>query len=366
MNPGKNKIQTIGMIVAALAMLTLSFAASYGLSGLGYRLIGSPPPVFANVISGFLGLIIFVLCMMAFRALFELIHNTHVHGESGKKRNAYAHHELLQSTVDAIERIAQGDFTALIQIDRNDPYSELAQSVNKMARGLGSMESLRQEFISNVSHEIQSPLTSIRGFAALLKDETLPIDQRTHYLNVIETESKRLSSLSDNLLKLSSLEADNKPLTVKAYRLDKQLESIALMLEPQWAEKRLFLEAELDEVTIAGDENLLSEVWINLLHNAIKFTPAGGNIRIRLTEEDTEQREIICRIEDTGIGIAPEDKIHLFERFYKVDKSRSRTLGGNGLGLSLVKKIVELHNGKTDIESEPNKGTTFIVHLPQE
>ena len=141
---------------------------------------------------------------------------------------------------------------------------------------------LRQDFISNVSHEIQSPLTSIRGFAALLKNDTLTAEQKNHYLNIIEAESKRLSSLSDNLLKLSALETGSEPLSIKEYRLDKQLEKVALMLEPQWSAKNIAMEADLEKLTIQGDEDLLSQVWVNLLHNAIKFTPEGGTIRIIL------------------------------------------------------------------------------------
>jgi signal transduction histidine kinase len=249
-------------------------------------------------------------------------------------------HSVLRDTMEAIERIAQGDFTALVPVDRHDPYSQLAESVNKMAQELGTMENARQEFISNVSHEIQSPLTSISGFAALLRNDSLSIDQRSHYLTVIESESRRLSSLSENLLKLSALEAGNESLIMKEYRLDKQLESIALMLEPQWGAKNLFVEAELQKIMLYGDEGLLSQVWINLLHNAIKFTPEGGNICIMLSGSPDGQ-EVICQIKDSGIGIAPEDRIHIFERFFKVDKARDRSLGGNGLGLSLVKKIVE-------------------------
>ncbi|MDR1069657.1 MAG: HAMP domain-containing histidine kinase, partial [Gracilibacteraceae bacterium] len=266
----------------------------------------------------------------------------------------------LEETLEALSRIARGDFTARVSVHENEPFAELAASVNKMARELGSMENLRQDFISNVSHEIQSPLTSIGGFAALLRDGALTPGQRAHYIDIIEAESKRLSKLSDNLLRLSALEADA-AVSRRAYRLDKQLEHIALLLEPQWMEKNISVEAELQKITYAGDEDLLSQVWVNLLHNAVKFTPPGGSVGIALS---LDGNSAVCRISDTGAGIAPEDKAHIFERFYKADKSRDRSLGGSGLGLSLVKKAVELHGGLVSAESEPAKGSVFTVTLP--
>jgi signal transduction histidine kinase len=206
-----------------------------------------------------------------------------------------------------------------------------------------------------VSHEIQSPLTSIGGFAALLKNADLPDDERRRYLAIIEAESKRLSSLSDNLLKLSAL--DNESIAMTEFRLDRQLSNIILTLEPQWSGKNLTVDAALPKCVASGDENLLSQVWMNLLVNAIKFTPENGVISVSLNEN-------AVKISDTGVGIAKDELPHIFERFYKVDKARDRALGGNGLGLSLVKKITELHGGKISVESETGKGTTFEIFLP--
>jgi signal transduction histidine kinase len=236
---------------------------------------------------------------------------------------------------------------------------------------------MRQDFVSNVSHEIQSPLTSITGFANLLKDANLPEEKRLHYLEIIETESKRLSSLSENLLKLSTLEMDGAELTKQPYRLDKQIEEAVLMLEPQWSGKGLTVEAELSEVTYEGDENLMSQIWINLLGNAIKFTSThsgtdaegspgagaseSGRIGISLSQTDGG---IVAKVSDSGIGISPEDQLRIFERFYKVDKARDRSLGGNGLGLSIVKRIVDLHEGQITVQSESAKGTEFTITLP--
>ena len=158
-----------------------------------------------------------------------------------------------------------------------------------------------------------------------------------------------------------SLEADVTAFKMNYFRLDKQIESVLLMLEPQWVEKYISPDVSLAKIHISGNEDLLSEVWINLLHNAIKFTPEHGIIKVALSEKSGE---IHCVIADNGIGISKEDQIHIFERFYKVDKSRDREVGGNGLGLSLVKKIVQIHNGSITVESKEGKGTEFTIRIP--
>ena len=268
---------------------------------------------------------------------------------------------MFDDVMDALDRIAGGDYDIVVKKEGRFHYSELADKVNNLARELKSMEQMRQEFVSNVSHEIQSPLTSIGGFAALLKKEDLPPERRLHYAEVIEAEARRLSKLSDNLLRLSVLDTEQPPLAVKPFRMDKQIEEILLMLEPQWSEKGIELEVALESVTLCGGEDLLSQVWINLLHNSIKFTPAGGKIAVTLEREDAYA---VCSISDTGRGMTEESLLHIFERFYKVDKARDRSLGGNGLGLSLVKKIVDLHGGKITAKSKLGEGAAFTVRLP--
>lgn len=351
---GSPRLFTIRSMGMTLVCVTAMIALGYGTMSLTYRFTGEPPPIVAHILSGISGLLLAV----ALGSLALYIHRRqHKHTLYDTMRT-----RQLDQTIEAMNRIAHGDFSVLVPVNERDPFAHLAQSVNQMARELGSMENLRQDFISNVSHEIQSPLTSISGFAALLRNDALPVQQRTHYLDIIETESKRLSKLSDNLLKLSSLENNLAPLAPVSFPLHKQIENDVLLLEPQWAAKHLDLDLSLSKMHIVGDEALLSQVWINLLHNAVKFTPENGSIRIMLADEDGHA---VCRIADTGPGIAPEDQMHIFERFYKVDKSRDRSLGGNGLGLSLVKKIVELHGGQVAVHSEPGRGTTLAVTLPK-
>ncbi|CAN7755603.1 HAMP domain-containing sensor histidine kinase [Paenibacillus sp. LjRoot153] len=273
-------------------------------------------------------------------------------------------HQLIffQSLNQAIRSMSRGDFNVLVDNNpRNGPFVELAESINQMATDLGQLEKMRQEFISNVSHEIQSPLTSISGFSRALQNDQLSSDERKHYLTIIETESVRLSKLSDNLLKLTSLESQHHPFEPKSYRLDKQLRNHILACEPQWVDKDIEMDIELDSVTVDADEDLLSQVWTNLIHNAVKFVPVGGTIRVRVVSNG---EEAVTRISNNGPSIPEEDQTHIFERFYKADKSRNRMAGGNGLGLSIAKKIVEMHHGSITVESGIEELTSFIVRLP--
>ncbi|RNB80619.1 HAMP domain-containing sensor histidine kinase [Brevibacillus nitrificans] len=297
-----------------------------------------------GVTSGILGFFLFLLAMFLISKLFPR-----------------RHRELFQMVIDALRRIAKGDFSVNLDVKIDHMWGELVDGINHMAEQLNEMEQLRQEFISNVSHEIQSPLTSIRGFARALQNEKLTHEERQHYLQIIETESARLSKISENLLKLTSLEGKHHPVERKRYSLDQQLRRIILACEPQWLEKELELDIILDKVEIVADEEMLSQVWNNLINNSIKFTPSGGKLQIQLREAG---EEVLVRVTDTGIGIAKEDQGRVFERFFKADKSRNRTSGGSGLGLSIVKKIIDLHQGTITVQSELGEGTTFIVTLP--
>ena len=297
--------------------------------------------------------------------------------------------QMGEELLAALDKISRGDFSVRLAPYGDGPLRELAESVNSMAVGLGTMEQKRQEFISNVSHEIQSPLTSISGFAALLRDDGLDPATRRHYIDVIISESRRLSTLSDNLLRLSALD-DEAALESSIYRLDEQLRDVVVMLEPQWSGKHMSVEVDATPVEIEADKQMLSLVWINIINNAIKYTPDGGGICVHLTAETsgtgiheipgteaTEQAAgttgtvetaeagdnwVRCEVTDTGMGIADADLPHIFERFFRADKARSGE--GNGLGLALAKRIVDLHCGSIDVTSHIARGTTMTVLLP--
>jgi signal transduction histidine kinase len=286
-----------------------------------------------------------LILFVVFGAIMSLLRRSQLH-------NMNDMHDKLTRTLN---EIANGNFNAFVELDEHAPHNDIAEAMNEMTRKLGTLEAMRADFVSNVSHEIQSPLTSIGGFAKLLR-ESATDEQARHYADVIIAESKRLSSLSDNLLKLSTLDNNKIPLNRTDFRLDKQLQQVALTLEPQWSAKNLELSCELAPATVNADAELLSQVWINLLNNAIKFTPEGGTIQLTMNNEQLT----IC---DTGIGISDEDRLHIFERFYKVDKARDRSLGGSGLGLSIVKKILELHGYSITARSEVGRGTQFTIRL---
>ncbi|OAB25387.1 two-component sensor histidine kinase [Paenibacillus macquariensis subsp. defensor] len=269
----------------------------------------------------------------------------------------------IQTLTHATKRLAKGDFDVEIRTKRVDEMGTLTQSFNVMAAELKQLEQMRQDFVSNVSHEIQTPLTSISGFALALKNTNLVAESdRNYYLDIIISESSRLSRLSDNLLALASLDSEHHPFEAMTYNLDEQIRQIVVTCEPQWLAKGIQIDLEMpDAVKITADCDELNQVWMNLLGNSIKFTPSGGHIEIRMTHS---MNEILFTITDSGIGIAPEQLDYVFERFYKTDMSRNRNIGGNGLGLAIAKKIVTLHRGSIEMKSQVGVGTTVVVHLP--
>ncbi len=266
----------------------------------------------------------------------------------------------LKSLTQATKRLAKGDFDVDLKMSRTDEIGGLAKSFHEMASELKQMEQMRQDFVSNVSHEIQTPLTSISGFAKALKDDNLVAEgDRSYYLDIIIAESERLSKLSDNLLKLASLDSELHPFEAATFNLDEQIRQVVVTCEPQWSAKNLRIELDSPvAVKITADADQLKQIWLNLLGNSIKFTPGGGQILIRVSQT---RNEITVAITDTGIGISPEELNNIFERFYQADRSRNSS--GNGLGLAIVKKVVSLHHGSIEVKSTIGKGTTMIVTL---
>jgi len=259
----------------------------------------------------------------------------------------------------ASKEVAKGNFDIEVKVKSSDEIGELTSDFNLMTKELKNIDFMRKDFVSNVSHEFKTPITSIRGFAKLIRAGELSKEQMDEYSEIIVDESERLSLLSSNLLKLSELDSKMIREQAKIFSLDEQIRKTILILEGQWSKKEIEFDIELEETKIMGDEHLIQEVWLNLIQNAIKFSNEKGIIKIGLYKHvDMAKVEIL----DNGIGIADEDKEHIFDRFYKGDKSRSKE--GNGLGLVIVKKIVELSNGEIYFESELGRGSTFVVELP--
>jgi len=270
----------------------------------------------------------------------------------------------VRTIADAASKVAKGDFDVTVEVKRKDELGLLADGFNTMTKELKSVDAQRSTFVSSVSHEFRTPITSIKGYAELLREDaaqvkTLDDAKKLQYCDIITSESSRLIALSSDLLRLSEL--DNQVIREESARfsLDEQIRKTVVMLEPLWSKKDIEFDFNLEEVEYSGDKSLLERVWINLIQNAVKFSPETGVIALRLRKE---QGNIIAEVEDHGAGIAAADQEHIFESFYKVSKSRSSE--GNGLGLAIVKRIVEIEQGSIRIESAPGNGAKFIVTLP--
>jgi Signal transduction histidine kinase len=260
----------------------------------------------------------------------------------------------------AMTDVAKGNFSVKLDYGgRVDELGEMSANFNAMVHELSTIETLRSDFVVMVSHEFKTPLASIEGYATILQNSELTREEIQDCALKITESTKQLANLSSNILMISHLE-NKEIITEKTeYRLDEQIRQAVLLLEPLWENKKLDLNIELDPAVYFGSEELLMQVWINLIGNAIKFTPRNGEISILLKKSP---RTLSIFISDTGIGMSPDEQKHIFDKFYQADRS-GRT-DGNGLGLSLVKRIIDLSRGSITIQSEANVGSSFIVNLP--
>lgn len=257
----------------------------------------------------------------------------------------------------ATEKIARGDFSIHIEKKSEDEIGQLIDNFNTMTRELGGMEMLRNDFVSNMSHEFKTPLTSIEGYAKLLLD-CEDAGERREYIEIITEETRRLSALSSNILLLNRIENENIAPARTPFRLDEQIRQVILFHEKKWSEKEIELQLDMDETVYEGNEQLLYQVWLNLLDNAVKFSRPGGIIEILLRKVSDKT---VFTITDYGKGMTEEVKKRMFEKFYSGD--RSRTAEGNGLGLSIVKRVIDMHKGKIEVTSNPEEFTSIKVIL---
>ncbi|MBQ7980650.1 MAG: HAMP domain-containing histidine kinase, partial [Oscillospiraceae bacterium] len=252
----------------------------------------------------------------------------------------------------ASQKVAKGDFSVRLKPEGSGEIRELADNFNSMVEELSANEYLHKEFVSNVSHEFGTPITSIRGYAKLMKRDSLTPKQRAEYADIIISESERLSRLSSDLLKLSELENKGEITERTEFALDEQIRSVIILLQHSWENKNISLDIDLDEIIYSGDEALLHQIWVNLISNAVRYTDNGGEIKIALKKRDT----VSFTITDNGKGMTEEETKNVFRRFYKADKSRSSE--GTGLGLAIARKIALLHGGDITVTSSENIGTT--------
>lgn len=219
----------------------------------------------------------------------------------------------LKKLTEATRRVAGGDFNVKLTIKQKGELGILARSFEEMMRDLQQLEQMRKEFVSNVSHEVQSPLTSISGYAAALKQVDLEADKRNRYLEVIIAEAGRMSKMSDSLLKLSLLESNSQQVHLTTLNLDEQIRRVIVAIQPQWSARDIRFELDLRTVAITADHELLNQVWTNLLGNSIKFSEENSTIDVSIQQDS---KNVTVRVSDTGIGISLEDQKRIFERFF--------------------------------------------------
>ena len=263
----------------------------------------------------------------------------------------------------ALHRLASGDYKTRLSVGnivRNiRPIREMVESFNMLAEELEGTEMLRSDFINNFSHEFKTPIVSIAGFASLLKRGDLSRQEQLEYLDIIESESRRLAYMATNVLNMTKVENQAILTDVSQFNLSEQLRTCVLLLESKWDSKHLEINVELEEHMIQANEELLQQVWVNLIENAIKFSPEGQTVEISASEDENTIHVSVC---NTGSYIPPEQQEAIFRKFYQADHSHNTE--GNGIGLAVVKRVVELHGGSVKVESNP-AFTKFTVILPK-
>lgn len=269
----------------------------------------------------------------------------------------------VQNIIKGLDEITKGDFTVRISavkgITDENGFNIIVDQINKMTAELGGVETLRTDFIANVSHELKTPLAAINNYGTLLQSPDLNKDERIEYAKAVTENSRRLANLITNILKLNKLENQQIYPQAEPYNLSEQLCECLLGFETIWEQKNLELDADIDEdIIISADSELLSLVWNNLFSNAVKFTENGGSVFVGLKKENDYA---IVTVSDTGCGMSAETGKHIFEKFYQGDTSHASK--GNGLGLALVKRVVDITDGEIYVQSELGKGSTFTVKL---
>lgn len=278
-------------------------------------------------------------------------------------RRKYTIEKPVRRIVEGAKKIMQGDFSVRIgpqtKIATDDTLHEIIDCFNRMARELQSVETLRTDFIANVSHEMKTPLSVMQNYGILLQAPNLSDEKRMEYAKGVTDGSRRMADMMTNILKLNRLENQQiYPLTTK-FDLGEQLCECLLQYENVWEKAEIEIDTEIEEnVTVKADQELLSLVWNNLFSNAFKFTPAGGRVSVSLTADKTYA---IVRVRDTGCGMTAEVGSHIFEKFYQGDSSHATQ--GNGLGLALVKRVIDILHGEISVESIVGLGTTFTVKI---
>jgi len=264
----------------------------------------------------------------------------------------------LTTITEGMTKLSDGDFKTRIDLGRYDGMKKLTNSFNSLAKELENNELLRTDFVNDFSHELKTPIVSISGLITLMKNENLPEEKRQHYLAIMEEEANRLTQMTSNALYLSKIETQGILTNRDTYNVSEQIRGAVLLLENKWSKKNVEFSLDIDEYTVTANEDMLKQVWVNLIDNAIKFSYQNGIITITAKKEGAM---LSIGVENYGPAIPESDYQLIFNKFYQCDKSRSTE--GNGIGLSIVKHIVNLHGGDVGVSCQDGK-TIFTVTLP--
>ncbi len=262
----------------------------------------------------------------------------------------------VNTVAEGMTELSRGNFDVKIDLGKNEESKQVADAFNNLAKELKGIHMLRSNFVNEYAHEFKTPIASIKGFAELLKQEDLTDEQKKEYLDIVIEEANRLTTLSSNSLNLSRIENQKILTDVSLFNLSEQIRDSILLLERKWQEKKIDLQISLDELNVTANEEMLKQVWINLLDNAIKFSLEGGTININLFKDNN----LVFKISNGGTTIKEEDYQKIFDKFYRTKEAKA---DGHGVGLSVVKKIIELHRGKINVNSQDGV-TEFTVTLP--
>ncbi len=329
--------------------------------------------IFAVIIAGIIAVsmiltfgVIFVLLKLKIGTITAIVTSTTYMGifstVVGIGIAAYTSTKMLSPILkinDAAKKVSRGDFTVRLEEKSiAKEIEEIATSFNIMVKELSNTETLRTDFVSNVSHEFKTPLSAIEGYATLLQDERLSKQEQATYISRILENTSRLSKLTQSILSLSQLENQEIVLQQESFMLDEQIRRVLLGYEPIWEEKELNIDLALEATQYYGSKSLLAQVWSNIIDNAIKFSRNGGTLHISCGMYD---EKVVVRIRDNGIGMTQEVRMHAFDKFYQGERSHS--VQGNGLGLALVKRIVSLSGGTIELDSKEGKGTQITITL---
>ena len=320
--------------------------------------------LFLNVLSDSMGLVLNAnnIAMAAKLTFGNVLLITFLFGTADYIRRKITVDRPAKQITEAAEKIMQGDFSVRVPPIHGagtDGFNQIGSAINAMAEELSGTETLRTDFIANVSHELKTPLAVMGNYATMLQRPGITEEEKNEYAKAISEAARKLAQLITNILKLNKLENQQIFPQPKEFDLGEQLCECLLVFEDTWEAKNLEIETDIqDDVRIKSDPELLSLVWNNLISNAMKFTPDGGTIGLSLKAEDSS---VIVQVRDTGCGMKPETGIHIFEKFYQGDTSHAT--GGNGLGLALVKRVMDILNGEIGVQSVYGEGSTFTVKL---